>query len=259
MYHLALLVIVMAMRTLVCPDPLTASTVNPTPQVTEISSKSPWKKIIENSCKKFNNKELCKYKDVITGSQSWQVLKLLGESGANLVQNDACGLQENSILCNSGKALKHSYNKLKLMLEKSLEKFTDRFPEDQYNGWSRDSIKDLFEGIQLVPDKTAISGFQNDRFQTEALLRLMGMIRLLQVRMQDFKINALMFAAVSLTMTLTVLLFYTGILVYIATQKCQIKLQNKKAKKLKQQERHFRRIIEQERRAEGETALFELN
>ena len=133
------------------------------------------------------------------------------------------------------------------------------FIEDQVNGWSKDSIRDLFEGAELVPDSTPMSGFQNDRFQTEALLRLTGMVRLLQIRVEDFKINALMFAALSLSMTLIVLCFYTGILAYVATQKCQVKLNARKIKKLKAQERHFRRIISQERRTEGEAQIFDLN
>ena len=189
------------------------------PQVLIPTSKSPWKTILENSCKKSPFKDLCKLKDIITGSSNWQVLKLLGENGSNLLQKDACGDAENSIKCFSGKVLKNSYSKLKLMLDQSLTKYTDRFSEDKFNGWTEQGIKHLFDGIEQIPDKTEFGSFQNDRFQSEALLRLMGMVRLLQVRMEDFKINALLFAMVSLTMTLTVLLFYTIILVYVATNK----------------------------------------
>ena len=265
MYHLAFLVLVTTIQQNGCQNPALgvapalASTGSTPPQVIMPTSKSPWKTILENSCKKSPFKDLCKLKDIITGSQNWQVFKLLGENGSNLLQKDACGNEENSIKCYSGKVLKHSYNKLKLMLDQSLTKYTDRFSEDKFNGWTEQGIKHLFDGIEQIPDKTEFGSFQNDRFQSEALLRLMGMVRLLQVRMEDFKINALLFAMISLTMTLTVLLFYTIILVYVATKKCQIKMSTKRAKKLKQQERNFRRIIAQERREEGAAELFELN
>ena len=263
MYQLAFLVLVTTIQQNGCQSPALgvdpASTGSTPPQVIMPTSKSPWKTILENSCKKSPFKDLCKLKDIITGSQNWQVFKLLGENGSNILQKGACGSAENSNKCYSGKVLKQSYNKLKIMLDQSLTKYTDRFSEDKFNGWSEQGIKDLFDGVEQIPDKTEFGGFQNDRFQSEALLRLMGMVRLLQVRMEDFKINALLFAMISLTMTLTVLLFYTIILVYVATKKCQIKMTTKRAKKLKQQERHFRRIIEQERREEGAAELFELN
>ena len=136
MYHMALLVFVTTIQTNGGQNqvPVVASIVPPPPQVGMPTSKSPWKTILENSCKKSPFKELCRFKDVITGSQNWQVLKLLGENGSNIIQKDACGMAENSIKCYSGKVLKQSYNKLKIMLEQSLAKYTDRFPEDKFNG-----------------------------------------------------------------------------------------------------------------------------
>ena len=81
-------VIVTTMKTIGCQDQDTTPIVTPAPQVTMPTSKFPWKNILENSCKKFPFKELCKFRDVITGSQSWQVLKLLGGNGSNIVQKD---------------------------------------------------------------------------------------------------------------------------------------------------------------------------
>ena len=125
MSYIALLVIMAAKTTL--GDTQTAPPVGSTTQVNGVSSQSPWTKVLENSCKKFKSDEMCKYRDVLTGSQHWQVLKLKGEPGADLVNQDACEKQENSIVCNSGKTLKNSYKKLKLMLDNSKASYTDRF------------------------------------------------------------------------------------------------------------------------------------
>ena len=105
----------------------------------------------------------------------------------------------------------------------------------------------LFKGIERIPDKQQLSGFQADFFQTDAILQLIAQVRLLAIRMDDYKLASQLYAGASLFLTLTILIVYSAILSYVGAQRCRAKLAAKQTMREKEQERRFKRIITEER------------
>ena len=143
---------------------------------------------------------MCQFKDLLSSFSHWKVLKLKGQPGSELHQTDACEEKRNSkVYVTRASKSKLFYKKLKMTLDNSRESYTDRFPEDVISGWSQDQINALFKGAEMNPDDQQLSGFQMDKFQTDTILQLSGQIRLLAVRLENFKQGSQMFAAISLT------------------------------------------------------------
>ena len=229
----------------------------PTPiPVKQVTAFSPWASILEEACNANVANAMCQFKDLLSTFSHWKVKKLKGQPGSEVPQTDACDDPENSKLCNTGHQVKSFYKKFKMTLDNSKLQYSGRFPEDLINGWSQNQLTALFKGIEKIPDRQQLSGFQADYYQTDQILQLTAQVRLLSIRFDDFKIGSQMYAAFSLGLTLTILIVYTAILSYVSAQKCRVKLNEQKLSRQAEQERRFRKIISRER--EQNERLFEL-
>ena len=193
-----------------------------------ITAKSPWKKVLDVACKDSIADVMCQFKNLVSTYSHWKVKHVKGEAGADINQADTCLDQQNSNECNTGQQIKKMYKKMQMTPANSKVNYVNRFPEDNINGWTKQQLDTLFKGIEQIPDKQQLSGFQSDYFQTDAILQLMAQVRLLAIRMDDYKIASQLYAATSLFMTMFILVVYSGILSYVAFQKCKAKMSVKR-------------------------------